>query len=213
MMFCFFKKGSIIKEERRDTMKVRVGISNHHVHLKQEDLEQLFGKEYSLTPKRQLKQPGQFASEETVTLKTNKSSIEKVRVLGPVREYTQVEISKTDAIKLGLQPPVRDSKDIKGSESITIIGPKGTINLEEGCILATRHIHISEKDAKKYGYQNDSTLSVKVHTEKGGILENVHIKIADPSYFELHLDTDDANAFLLKNEDEVEIIHESNSNL
>lgn len=187
-------------------MKVTVGISNRHVHLTQEHLEILFGKDFELHKLRPVNQPGQFASEEKVTIVTEKSKIENVRILGPTRPYTQVEISKSDAIKLGINPPVRDSGDVEKSAPITILGPCGSVELDHGCILATRHIHITPNDRKKLGLESVSKVGVKVGNEKGGILEQVHIKVAEESYYEMHIDTDDANAFLLKNGDEVEIL-------
>lgn len=187
-------------------MRVTIGISNHHVHLTKEHLELLFGKGYELTPLRSINQPGQFASVEQVTIETKKNIIENVRILGPVRPYTQVEISKSDAIKLGLNPPVRDSGELKGSEAVTIIGPKGKIKLEEGCILATRHIHMTDEKRQELGLTNITKVKVKINTEKGGIMNNVGIKVTDDAYYEMHIDTDDANAFLLKNQDEVEIM-------
>lgn len=186
-------------------MKIPVGVSNRHVHLTKESVEILFGKDYSLTKRNDLTQPGQFACEETLTIKTDKSQINKVRVLGPVRNYDQVEISKTDAYALGLNPPVRNSGDVKDSEIITLIGPKGEIKVE-GCIIASRHIHITEEQAKELNFEEDQIVSVKVDSIKGGILNNVHIKILKEAYFELHLDTDDANAHFLKQNDYVEII-------
>ena len=182
-------------------MNVTIGVSNRHVHLKQEHLEILFGKDFNLEIKNELTQPGQFASTSTLTIKTEKSEIENVRVLGPVREYTQVEISKTDAFKLGLNPPVRDSGDLKESEKIELIGPKGSIKLEEGCIIATRHIHITPQQVIDFGLENLKTVSVEILGEKGGIINNVSLKVAPNSYFELHLDTDDANAHLIKSGD------------
>ena len=182
-------------------MNVTIGVSNRHVHLKQEHLEILFGKDFNLEIKNELTQQGQFASTSTLTIKTEKSEIENVRVLGPVREYTQVEISKTDAFKLGLNPPVRDSGDLKESEKIELIGPKGSIKLEEGCIIATRHIHITPQQVIDFGLENLKTVSVEILGEKGGIINNVSLKVAPNSYFELHLDTDDANAHLIKSGD------------
>ena len=111
-------------------MKVSIGVSNRHIHLTQEHLEYLFGKGYKLKELKKINQPGQFASVETVTIKTEKSSIDNVRILGPIRNYTQIEISKTDAYKLGLNPPVRESGEITDSEKITVVGPKGELNLE-----------------------------------------------------------------------------------
>lgn len=187
-------------------MKVTIGVSNRHVHLTRETTDILFGPNYEFTKLRDVNQPGQFAANEKVTIKTPKAMIENVRILGPIRPYNQVEISKTDAIKLGLNPPIRDSGDLKGSSPITIIGPKGTIDLEEGCIIATRHIHITPLEAQDKGLMDTKEVKVKVDGEKGGILDHVHVKIAEKSYYEMHIDTDDANANLLVNGSEVEII-------
>lgn len=184
-------------------MKIKIGISNRHVHLTQEHLNILFGEEYELTKDFDLKQPGQFASCEYVTIKTNKSEIGKVRVLGPVRSYTQIEISRTDAYKLGINPPVRDSGDILNSEIVTLVGPKGSVTTE-GCILANRHIHLTQKMKEEYNLTDE--VSIKIDGIRGGILNNVVCKVTNEAYFELHLDTDEANALGLKNDDEVEII-------
>lgn len=181
-------------------MKVKVGVSNRHVHLKQSDLDILFGKD--LTIKNKINQPGQFACNEVVTIKTDKSEINNVRVLGPIRNYTQIEISKTDAYKLGLNPPVRTSGNLENSEVVTIIGPNGSIKTN-GCIIADRHLHITYKDKEKYNMPDK--ILVKISGIKPGIIE-VNVKASEEAYFEIHLDTDDANAFLLKNNDEVEIM-------
>lgn len=187
-------------------MKVSIGVSNRHVHLKEEHLKTLFGKDFKLEKKNDLTQPGQYASTSIVSLKTEKAIIQNVRVLGPLRPYTQVEISKTDAYKLGINPPVRDSGDLKESSPITIIGPEGSVELEEGCIIPTRHIHILPNQIDMYQLQGKDVVSVKIAGEKGGIINNVHIKISNESFFELHLDTDDANAHLIKNGDIGEIL-------
>ena len=187
-------------------MEVNIGISNRHVHLTKEHLEILFGSGYELEKKIDLTQPGQYASTAIVAIKTDKAEINNVRVLGPVRSYTQVEISKTDAYKLGLNPPVRNSGDIKGSEAITIVGPNGSININEGCIIAARHIHILPNQVKSYGLEGREKVNVKLNGEKGGIITNVYLKVSDDAFFELHLDTDDANAHLIKNGDIGEII-------
>lgn len=191
-------------------MKIKVGISNRHVHLTEEHLNILFGN--PLTVRNPLNQPGQYASNEVVTIKTEKSEIKNVRVLGPVRPYTQIEISKTDAYLLGLKPPIRESGDVKGSEVVTIIGPNGSVTTE-GCILATRHIHATPKQAEELGLKEDRFYQVKVPGEKGGILDHVSVRISESSYYEIHLDTDDANAFLLNPNDEVEILDESISTM
>lgn len=182
-------------------MEVSIGVSNRHVHLTEEDFKQLFGEDANLEEYKPINQPGQFASTSFVTIKTDKDMIEKVRVLGPLRPYTQVEISKTDAYKLGLNPPIRTSGDIEGSEAITIIGPNGTIDKKEGCIIADRHIHILPKQAELYGLKDLEEVSVMVGGEKGGILSHVKIRISETSYYEMHLDTDDANAHLIKSGD------------
>lgn len=187
-------------------MKVSVGVSNRHVHLKEADLKILFGEDAVLHELKPIHQPTQFASKETVTIQTEKSQIENVRVMGPIRSYTQVEISQTDAYKLGIQPPIRDSGDLEGSHPITIIGPAGTIQLQNGCILANRHIHITPKQMKLYGLEGLTQVHIQIGGEKGGMLSQVFLKVSDDAYFELHLDTDDANAFQIKNGDIVTIL-------
>lgn len=194
----------------KQEIKIPVGVSNRHIHLTKESVEILFGEGYELNKKSDLTQPGQFASNEVLTIKTEKSEISNVRVLGPTRSYNQVEISKTDAYKLGINPPVRKSGDVIGSAPITIVGPKGEINLEEGCIIANRHIHISKEDSILYNLKEDEEIMIKIDTEKGGILTNVYCKITDEAFLELHLDTDDANSHLLHQGDIVTIIKKDN---
>ena len=189
-------------------MKVSIGVSNRHVHLCEKDLKKLFGDDYKLEIGKEINQPGQYASTAKVSIKTNKAIIENVRILGPTRKYSQVEISMTDAYKLGLNPPVRESGDLAHSAPITIVGPLAEINLENGCIIADRHIHITKEEAIEKGLEKVKTVSVKVEGEKGGILENVKIKISEEAYFELHIDTDDANAHLIKSGDFGTIIYE-----
>jgi putative phosphotransacetylase len=187
-------------------MKVTVGISNRHVHLTKEDLEVLFGEGYELEVVRPINQPGQFASNSFVTIKTEKSEIEHVRVLGPIRPYTQIEISMTEARKLGVNPPVRTSGDLEGSSPVTLIGPKGELHLDKGLIIADRHIHMTPKQKEMYGFKDVDKVSVAIPGEKGGIINNVHLKVTEEAYYEMHLDTDDANAHLLHDGDIVEII-------
>lgn len=186
-------------------MKVILGVSNRHVHLKEEDYKILFGEE-SMNKVKDLRQPGQFASDKFVTIKNQDRQINHVRVLGPIRNYTQVEISKTDAYTLKLNPPIRKSGDLEGSSPITIVGPKGELNLNEGCILANRHIHISPEEVKKYKLEGVIKVKVKIDGEKGGILNNVYLKIQQPSLLEMHIDTDEGNAFGVKTGDELKII-------
>lgn len=188
-------------------LKVSVGVSNRHVHLKESDLRVLFGDDYSLENIGNLTQPGQFKSGATVTIKTDKAEINNVRVLGPNRLYTQVEISKTDSYKLGINPPVRNSGDIMNSAEVTIIGPKGEVT-SNCCIIATRHIHISKEQRKYYKLDKVDMVNVLLPGDKGGIITNVYLKEAPNSFFELHLDTDDANAHMIKNGDVVEILED-----
>lgn len=187
-------------------MEVSVGVSNRHVHLKEEDFYVLFGKEQTLEMVKPINQPGQFASSSFVTIKTEKSEIPHVRVLGPFRPYTQVEISKTDAYQLGINPPIRTSGDLAGSEKVTLIGPMGTLNLEEGCIIADRHIHLLPEQASLYGLNDLEEVSLLVPGEKGGILSHVKLRVKENSYYEAHLDTDDANSHMIKNGDLLKIV-------
>ena len=195
-------------------MNINIGVSNRHVHLTEQDFKILFGADVDLEKHRDLSQPGEFASTSFVSLKTEKGIIDKVRVLGPFRSYTQVEISKTDAYKLGLNPPVRESGEIAGSEKITLIGPSSEIEKQEGCIIASRHIHASLEDVEKYELDPNKKYCVRVGGEKGGILYNVSIK-ANPNYvWEMHIDTDDANAHLIGKENNIgEIIGEDHESV
>lgn len=186
-------------------MKVILGVSNRHVHLTKDDYYTLFGDE-PMNKVKDLRQPGQFASDKFVTIKNGDRQIFNVRVLGPFRNYTQVEISKTDAFTLKVNPPIRTSGDLEGTSPITIVGPKGELNKDKGCILANRHIHISLEEVKKYNLEGVKKVKVKVDGEKGGILNNVYLKIMEPSVLEMHIDTDEGNAFGVKTGDELEII-------
>lgn len=180
-------------EEKGNGFMVPIGVSARHVHLTQEHVETLFGPGYQLTKKKDL-MGGQFASNETVTIIGLKlRAIENVRVLGPVRSATQVEVSATDAIKLGMNVPVRMSGDIAGSAPIAIVGPKGAIYLKEGCIVAKRHIHMSPEDAARFGVVDKQVVKVRFESGRGGTLEDVPVRV-DPSFdLEMHIDTDEAN--------------------
>lgn len=193
-------------------MRIPIGISVRHVHLTKEHLELLFGKDYNLEILKELSQVGEYASVETISIKGPKGTIDRVRVLGPTRNYTQVEVSKTDAYKLGLNPPVRESGDIKDSSPIILVGPSGEIELSEGCIIATRHIHITPNEIKKMGLKNVTKVSLLVDGIKGGIMHNVSLKISDAYSLECHLDTDDGNAFLINQGDFGTIIKEEINN-
>lgn len=185
---------------------VPIGVSARHVHLTQEHVEVLFGEGYQLTKKKEL-MGGQFASNEMVTLVGLKlRAIENVRVLGPVRKASQVEISATDAIKLGIKAPIRESGNIAGSAPIAVVGPKGALYLNEGCIVAMRHIHMSPADAMAAGVHDGDIVSVKADNERGTIFNQVKIRVHDSFTLEMHIDTDEANASKISTGDTVTII-------
>ena len=186
--------------------KIPVGLSNRHLHLTTKDLETLFGKGAKLTKLRDLSQPGQFAANETVTLVGPKGRMERVRILGPVRKETQVEVSRTDSYVLGIKPPVRISGDIKGSSRIKIIGPKGEIDLKEGVIIAQRHIHMSPDEARGFGVKDGDVVKVKVAGERALIFDNIIIRSGPTHRLDFHIDIDEANAAGLSQGDFVEII-------
>lgn len=187
-------------------MKVPVGVSNRHIHLTQADVETLFGPGYQLTKKKEL-MGGQFASNEMCTIVGLKlRAIENVRILGPVRSKSQVEISATDARTLGIKAPVRQSGDIAGSAPIALVGPKGALYLKEGCIIAARHIHMSPADAKEAGLKDNDYVSVKADNERGAVLDNVKIRVDESFTLEMHIDTDEANACGIKQDDLISII-------
>ena len=185
---------------------VPIGVSARHIHLTQEHVEVLFGKGYQLTKRKEL-MGGQFASNETVTIVGLKlRAIENVRVLGPVRKQTQVEISATDAIKLGVKAPIREAGNVAGSAPIAVVGPKGALYLKEGCIIAMRHIHMSPRDAMAAGVHDGDIVSVKADNERGTIFNHVKIRVDDSFTLEMHIDTDEANAAKIATGDTVRII-------
>ena len=185
---------------------VPVGVSARHVHLTQEHVEVLFGPGYQLTKKKDL-MGGQFASNEQVTIVGLKlRAIENVRILGPVRKASQVEVSATDALKLGIKAPIRESGDIAGSAPIALVGPKGALYLKEGCIVAMRHIHMSPQDALAAGVKNGDVVSVKADNERGTVFNHVKIRVDDSFTLEMHIDTDEANASKIAQGDTVTIM-------
>jgi len=186
--------------EKTNKIYGKIAISNRHIHLTKEIYEKLFDEPLSM--KKPISQIGEFASNETLTIKGPKGMIEKVRVMGPHRDYNQVEVSKSDAYILGLEPPVRESGDLEDSETITLITPKNEITLENVCILAERHVHMNDKIAEELGLKNDDLVKLIINNDKGGEME-AFVKIKSNGFFEIHIDYDDANCFLLKNGDEV----------
>ena len=182
------------KDNTGNGFLVPVGVSARHVHLTQKHVEALFGKGYELTKKKEL-MGGQFAANEVVTIVGLKlRAIENVRVLGPVRSSSQVEISATDAVRLGIKAPVRLSGDIKGSAPVAVVGPKGVLYLEEGCIVAKRHIHMPPKDARAAGVSDGDIVSVKADNDRETVFHQVHIRVDESFTLEMHIDTDEANA-------------------
>ena len=192
--------------EKTGQLYVPVGISNRHVHLSSADLAALFGPGYQLTPIKPLTQPGQFASKETVTVVGPKGKIEKMRVLGPVRGQTQIEISITDSFALGVKPVIRMSGKLKDSPGAKIIGPAGEITIPEGVIVAARHLHISARQAEVYGLHDGDVVGLRVPGERALIFENVVVRGGDGHELEVHMDVDEANAAKLKNGNILEII-------
>ncbi|MBQ8203772.1 MAG: phosphate propanoyltransferase [Clostridia bacterium] len=190
-----------------DENTVPVGVSNRHIHLSNEHVEILFGKGYELTPFKDLSQPGQYACKELLTIVgPSLRPIENVRVLGPVRSASQVEISRTDSFALKVKPPVRESGDIAGSAPITIIGPKGVVTLKEGCIIANRHIHMSEDEGKAFGLKDGDYVTVEANGERRTTFYDVQVRVNKAFRLEMHIDTDDANAAGIGNGAKVKII-------
>ena len=191
----------------REDGEIPVGVSNRHIHLSTEDLETLFGKGYELTPLKELSQPGQYACKEVLTIVgPSLRPIENVRVLGPVRRSSQVEISATDSYVLKVKPPVRESGNITGSAPIRIIGPKGVVELSEGCIIANRHIHMSPDDAKYFSVADGDTVTVDVEGKRRTRFFDVQVRVHKDFRLEMHIDTDDANACGIGNGFKVKVV-------
>lgn len=187
----------------REKYPIIVNISNRHFHCRQETFEKLFGKGAQPTKLRDLVQPGQFACQETITIKGPRGEIQKVRMIGPVRAYDQVEVSKTDSLKLGINPPVRDSGNLKGSSPITLVGTKGEVALPEGAIIALRHIHMHPSETEKYGVKNMDIVQIRIgRAPREGVL-SILCRVAENMKLECHIDTDEGNALDVHNGDTV----------
>jgi len=181
---------------------VNIRVSNRHVHLRKETYDMLF--EEPIEKKYDLNQIGEFASNQTLTIRLGDKIIEKVRVLGPFRKYDQVEISKRDARLLGVNPPVRASGDLEDALEITLETEKASV-IVKGLIIANRHVHMSYDDAKKYGVVDKQKVNIKIDNDKAGIVL-AEVKVSDTGYYEVHFDTDDANAFLIEDNDKAKMI-------
>ncbi|WP_393969689.1 phosphate propanoyltransferase [Kluyvera intermedia] len=185
---------------------IPVGISNRHVHLAQQDVEALFGKGYTLTPLKPLRQPGQFAAEECVTIVGPKGSLKNVRVLGPTRPVTQLEVSRADCFTLGIKAPVRESGQLEKAGDALLVGPKGHVDLHSQVICAWRHIHLSPQDARRLNVINGQKVSVRSTGERQLTFDEVVMRVRDDFALEFHIDTEEANAAGLKNGAQVTLV-------
>lgn len=190
-------QASTSHSKKEEVHEIPVGVSNRHVHLSQADLNCLFGEGYQMGKMKDLSQPGQYACKETITICGPKGAIEKVRILGPVRSKTQVEVLTGDCFKLGVVSQIRLSGDLHGTPGITLVGPKGSVQITEGLVVAQRHIHMSCQDAKHFGVEDGQVVSIEIKGERGGIYNNVAIRANDSSVLEFHVDTEEANAMNL----------------
>ncbi|SFB07478.1 MULTISPECIES: phosphate propanoyltransferase [unclassified Bacillus (in: firmicutes)] len=189
-------------------MLIPLGVSSRHIHLKREHVDVLFGGGYELTNMKDLSQPGEFAANETVRVVGPKGEFPKVRVLGPMRNFSQLEISLTDSFSIGVKAPLRSSGNIEGTPGIKLIGPNGELELTEGVIVAERHIHMTPSDAEKFGVKNGEYVSVKTSGPRGLIFDNVLIRVKESFALDMHIDTDEANAAGVKTGDKAEILSE-----
>ncbi len=195
-----------VREALHPAMLVPVGISARHIHLTQDDLARLFGYGYELTVKKELSQPGQFAAEETLDIIGPKGTLKHVRILGPLRSRTQVELSQTDLRTIGLKAPVRSSGDTDGTPGVTLVGPQGTITTQDGVIIADRHVHLSLDEAREFGLKDGDCVTIRIDGVKPGTMGHVLVRASEKFRKDFHIDTDDANAFQLQQGQLVEII-------
>lgn len=174
--------------------KVPVGLSNKHLHLKAEDIEILFGKGHELTPTKDLVQPGQFACEEKVDIVGPKATLKGIRVLGPARPETQIELAATDARTIGIKAPIRESGKLDVTPGCKLVGPCGEVELDHGVILALRHVHLSPEQAEEAGVKDKDIVSIRIEGERGLVFDNVLVRSGSAHQKEFHLDTDEGNA-------------------
>lgn len=185
---------------------IPVGVSNRHIHLSQRDMDVLFGANYALTPTKDLGQPGQFACKESVTICGPKGAMEKIRILGPVRKDTQVELLAADCFKLGIPAMLRMSGDLAGTPGLTIIGPKGSVQLPYGAIVAQRHIHMHTQDARRLGYHDGQVVKIALDSPRGGTYDHVVIRSNDQSALECHIDIEEGNAMQVNSNTSARIV-------
>lgn len=197
---------AVRRELELRSRQVSVGISVRHIHLSREDVDRLFGRNYQLTPKKQLSQPGQYACEECLDVIGPKGELKKVRILGPERKATQIELAQTDCRNIGITAPVRSSGDTAGTPGVTLRGPLGEVTVPEGVIIADRHLHMSSQEAAAFGLQDGDHVSIRIDGQKPGVLGNVLVRAGNGHSLDLHIDTDDGNAFLLKQGQKVTVL-------
>jgi putative phosphotransacetylase len=201
-----YQSVELIPESMEENWTIPVGVSNRHVHLSPEDVERLFGPNYQLTPLRELSQPGQFAAHEKVTLLGPKGVMQGVRILGPARGATQVEISRSDCYQLGVQAPVRLSGSIEGTPGITLIGPKGFVVLDQGVIIAKCHVHMSPDDSQRFQVRHGDTVILQTMGDRPLIYPDVVVRVSPNYVLDFHIDLDEANAANLKTGDRIRLI-------
>lgn len=195
-----------VEELQKRERAVPIGVSNRHIHLSRADMDDLFGVGSDLTWKKELGQPGQFAAEETVTIRGPKGELSRVRVLGPLRDETQVEISVADGFVLGVKPPIRESGQLDGTPGFEIIGPKGRVQKKRGVIAALRHIHMTPEFAQTLGLSDKQLVQTEVIGLRGAILMNVLVRVSDQFALEMHMDVEEANAMGVQNGDHAYIV-------
>ena len=185
-------------ELQKRSRQVPVGISVRHIHLTRADVDKLFGYGYQLTPKKALSQPGQFACEECLDVIGPKGELKRVRILGPERSATQIELAQTDCRTIGVNAPVRSSGDTKGTPGVTLRGPLGELTVPEGVIVADRHLHMTPAQAAAFGLADGDRVQIRIHGLQPGIMGGVLVRASNKCALDFHIDTDDGNAFLLK---------------
>ena len=179
-----------VVDQIRTAGLVQIEVSARHVHLDKESVEALFGVGHKLTPKRELSQPGQYLEEERVDVIGPKGSFKNVAVLGPERKHVQVEVSFSDAFALGINPPIRQSGDTKGSASVKLVGPVGEITIDEGAIVALRHVHMTPEDAERLGLVDNQVVSVEALTDRKLVFEDTVIRVSPKFRTRMHVDVD-----------------------
>lgn len=184
----------VLAELRGEPEPIPVGVSVRHVHLCREHLDILFGEGYELTVRNELYQPGFYAANECVTLATPKRALHNVRILFPLRPHSQVELARSDAYPLGVDPPLRLSGDIEGTPGIALIGPRGSVHLDRGLIVAARHVHMDAATAQRFGVKHGDAIDVEIDGPRAVVLRKVVVRVSEGALLEMHLDTDEANA-------------------